>query len=210
MCYFHSEALDNYLKVLSKLCYSAQSAFKCDVIIDASKNVGHSLLLSMIDEIELHTVHIVRDSRGVAYSWQKKNKELSYLQVKENMPILSPAMSTIIWDIRNLLAHFLKSRSASYSFIRYTDFIDNPDASIRVILRNVIDKDFPLDFIINDEITLSGEIHGICGNPSLRSKKGKIKLKKDVEWKEKMSFSHKATVTCLSFILLLIYGIFNE
>lgn len=41
------------------------------VIFDSSKNASTAYALRTHDEIALRIVHIVRDIRGVAYSWTK-------------------------------------------------------------------------------------------------------------------------------------------
>ena len=66
--------LQYFSQVVTKLYRTTQEVSGCRVLIDSSKTNKYCVGLSRIPDIDLHVVHIVRDSRAVAYSWQRKKK----------------------------------------------------------------------------------------------------------------------------------------
>ena len=67
--------LDRYTEVLSKLYRAIGEVSGSRVVIDASKHASTAFLLRRVPGIDLRVVHLVRDSRGVAYSWTKEVKK---------------------------------------------------------------------------------------------------------------------------------------
>ena len=65
--------IEAYRRILTKLYCAIQSVSGSQVIVDSSKGPRYAMLLNEIPEIDLRVVHLVRDSRGVVYSWQKKH-----------------------------------------------------------------------------------------------------------------------------------------
>lgn len=64
----YQEYFDAYRDIYAAI----QKISGCQFIIDSSKNIANGFLLSAIPEIDLYTAHLIRDSRAVAYSWQRK------------------------------------------------------------------------------------------------------------------------------------------
>ncbi|MEJ2283977.1 MAG: sulfotransferase [Desulfobacterales bacterium] len=65
-----------YFQSLAKLYAVIKTQTQADVIIDSSKNAGYAHSLLNVSNIDLHVVHLVRDSRATAFSWSKKKQEL--------------------------------------------------------------------------------------------------------------------------------------
>ncbi len=65
-----------YLENLDKLYRAIQSRTAAKVIVDSSKTAVHGWLLTMLPAIDLYLLHLVRDSRGVAYSLGKRKLHL--------------------------------------------------------------------------------------------------------------------------------------
>ena len=64
--------LASYQAILSRLHHGVREATGATVVVDSSKHVSAALALRQNPDVDLHVVHLVRDSRGVAYSWAKQ------------------------------------------------------------------------------------------------------------------------------------------
>ncbi len=49
-----------------------RSVSGCEVILDSTKDPAYAFLLNLVPEVDMRLIHLVRDSRGVAYSWQRR------------------------------------------------------------------------------------------------------------------------------------------
>ncbi|MFZ0324412.1 MAG: hypothetical protein WAN48_09810, partial [Actinomycetes bacterium] len=65
--------LKEYCDVQYRLYSAIQQESKADVIVDASKAIAPLIALRHEPRIDLRVLHLVRDVRGVAYSWAKSN-----------------------------------------------------------------------------------------------------------------------------------------
>lgn len=194
-----SELLDH----LKKLYQSIQSNTNCKVIVDATKTPMYSYLLSLIEEIDVHIIHIVRDPRGVAYS--RKKKMVQPDKTKEvYLHQYNPLVSSIQWDLRNVLSENLWEKNKSrYFMLRYEDFIKEPRKSIEEILNFTGCSGAKTPFISENTLELKAN-HSVWGNPS-RFKTGQIELKADSEWEKKLNVLDKTISTVTTFPLLVKY-----
>jgi hypothetical protein len=175
------------------------------VIVDSSKRSSYAVLLSLLPFADLRVAHLVRDSRAVAYSWQR-TKESPAVVGGRLMPRMSPAKVSRVWSVQNYSYSFL-SGFARLSRLRYEDFVDDPTFYLAETLSRVgfDDEAGSLHNVVRGrEISLSVD-HTVSGNPS-RFRTGKIELRLDEEWKGKMRGADKNVVTALTAPLLLKYG----
>ncbi len=191
--------------VLERLYRAIQRVSGAGVIVDSSKRSSYAVLLSLLPFADLRVVHLVRDSRAVAYSWAR-SKESPAAVGGRLMPRMSPAKASRRWSLQNYSYAFL-SDFAHLSRLRYEDFVDDPTFYLAEILFRVgfDDETGSLhDVVHGREISLSVD-HTVSGNPS-RFRTGKIELRPDEEWKVKMRGADKNVVTALTAPLLLKYG----
>ena len=187
--------LGYYLDNVERLYLAAGALINDDVIIDSSKNPAYLYLLSLIEGVELHVVHIVRDPRATAYSWLSK---------KKGFTSIPPWRSSVSWDAKNMAMEVLKGQfNESYIQIRYEDFIANPKDCVRAILGMLDETQRSLDFIRDDGITFKRN-HCVYGNPDL-FKKGRVKLLLDDRWKN-MAVFDKLLATSLTWPFIYRYG----
>src|SRR5439155_19145064 len=66
--------LEGYLGILGSLYRALGEVSGARVLVDSSKLPSHALLLRRVPGVDLRLLHLVRDSRGVAFSWQKQTK----------------------------------------------------------------------------------------------------------------------------------------
>ncbi len=191
--------------VLERLYRAIQRVSGAGVIVDSSKRSSYAVLLSLLPFADLRVAHLVRDSRAVAYSWQR-TKESPAVVGGRLMPRMSPAKVSRVWSVQNY-SYGLLSGFARLSRLRYEDFVDDPTFYLAETLSRVgfDDEAGSLhDVVRGREISLSVD-HTVSGNPS-RFRTGKIELRLDEEWKGKMRGADKNIVTALTAPLLLKYG----
>lgn len=189
--------LQAYHEILSKLYCSIREVMNSRVIVDDSNHPGYAHTLSMMPEIDLYLIHLIRDPRATAYSWsQRQKKGLGTYSIRNN---------SLGWDMRNIATEALARRvKGKYLRLFYEDFATHPKATIQKILNFLDEQSSNLPFISENEVQL-GISHSVFGNPN-RSSSGAIAIKLDDEWKRKLNPSDRKTVTTLTFPLLLKYG----
>ena len=87
-----------------------------DVVIDSSKHVSTALVLRHVPGIDLRIVHLVRDSRGVAYSW---TKEVARPEVANGklMPRVRPSVSAAWGNFFNGSFHGIRALGTPAAFL---------------------------------------------------------------------------------------------
>ncbi len=191
--------------VLERFYRAIQRVSAAEVVVDSSKRFSYAVLLSLLPFADLRVVHLVRDSRAVAYSWGR-TKESPAAVGGRLMPRMSPPKASRAWSIQNYSYDFL-SRFARLSRLRYEDFVSDPTLYLAETLIRVgfdDEADGLRDVVRGREISLSAD-HTVSGNPG-RFRRGNIELQPDEEWRVKMRDADKNVVTALTAPLLLKYG----
>src|SRR5437762_11362346 len=85
-------------------------------------------------EVDLRTVHLVRDSRGVAWSWQRRVEKKVTEGAPALLPRFGPVAASARWLAYNAQASSL-GRGIPSMRLRYEDLVREPRASIARILR---------------------------------------------------------------------------
>ncbi|WP_420630013.1 sulfotransferase [Candidatus Leptofilum sp.] len=197
--------LSNYLSNLDALYASIAQETNADVIVDSSKRPTYAFLLGMLPNVEIYTLHLVRDSRGVAHSWAKKKVQQQTEKEVIYMRQYSPFKSALRWNIANFLTErLLRHASKAFITLRYEDFVSEPTKSITNIfeLLKIPSRNYPADG--HKGVYLSTN-HAIWGNPS-RFQKGAIQLKQDVSWREKLPRNAQRIITLFTWFGLRRYG----
>ena len=194
-----------YSTALGGLYRSIQRASGCRVIVDSSKSFVYALTLSRLPEIDLRVVHLVRDSRAVAYSWQRKKRDPSFGGEERFLSQFSPTRIALGWDLANAALGSLGASGALAALrVRYEDLIDRPGEELNRVLAHLGEP--PLSEAEMASRTLPpGVAHTVSGNP-MRFKKGSIELRLDVEWRRSMPGGQRLLVSALTWPLLLRYG----
>lgn len=171
------------------------------VIVDSSKSPVYAHLLQTLPAVELYVVHLVRDPRAVAYSWQRRK-----LQPDERPMLGHRALySSLMWDIFNEGARMLRRRAPSrYLRLRYEDFVAEPRAAVERIVAFAGEEAEALSFVGESAVELA-PTHTVSGNPS-RFATGLVELRPDLEWTERLSRRDRLVATLTTSPLLRRYG----
>jgi len=197
--------LEEYVNNLTKLYGAIQATSGARVIVDTSKQPHYAYLLRRLPGVKLFSIHLLRDSRAVAYSWTRKKRFEPITEDSEYMVRQNPLVSSLQWFARNIGTHLLFQQSGvNHMVLRYEDFIERPGECLGDILEFLGEKRFDLSFILNKRALITKTCHSVFGN-LVRFQTGETALKVDDEWKKRMKPLDKVTVTALTLPLLLKY-----
>lgn len=202
--------LADYRRTLLAIYRAIQSRTGCAYIIDSSKDISTLYLLHSMPEIDLTILHMVRDSRGVTYSWNKRSKlRPEYTQGEVYMKSRGYLEMAWDWFYRQLMIHALPRRRHSYLRVRYEDFVQDPRRTLGE-LEKLLDTPLDASQILQDGAAmLTTPNHTVSGNP-IRFQNGLMRIQLDEEWKQGMPLYHKILVTFTTLPFLLNYGYFRK
>lgn len=175
------------------------------VLVDSSKAPSYLTLLTQVPDVELAVVHLVRDSRGTAFSWNKVVERPDVTDRIAHMRRYHPVRIALRWSTRNWLMEML-ARRGPHLFLRYEQLVATPRESLADIadLLGISTDGTELCFISDGEVHLRPG-HSVQGNP-MRMRQGPVPLKLDEEWRSAMPAGQRRAVTALTLPLLRHYG----
>lgn len=150
---------------------SLVDATGASIVVDSSKWPFHMAALGLVDGLECFVVHLVRDPRGVAFSWSKGAKAAG------GLPKYGPMHSALSWIARNLGAERVKVRH-EHATIRYEDLALNPNEALMPVMEWVGLEDLNMDNLA------SAPPHILAGNPMKVAPKA---IRIDSEWTSVMA-----------------------
>lgn len=196
--------MDGYISILAAL-YDAIAAVSGDpVVVDSTKDVSHGWLLSRIDSIDLRIVHLVRDSRAVAYSWQRKKFNPGSGRDMDRYGLIKTGLE---WDAINTLTSLLQTTGRPYLRIDYADLVADPRGVMGRLLDFVGEEGRPIPVDENGRVEF-GRDHTVAGNP-IRFHRGPIQIAADEEWRRGISRGGRAVMGALTWPLLRRYRLTN-
>ena len=188
--------LRSYARVLERLYRAIAAVSGSRFIIDSSKEPHQAWVLREAAGVELHVVHLVRDSRAVAFSWRRHKARPEIHWKVQHMDRHTVTRSSLEWDVHNFLVSTRRSSLASYSLVRYEDLVSRP----KVALENVgqaIGETWDLGAVLDGRELSLQPSHTASGNPS-RFATGSTSIRRDDEWMEKMSRNERFLSTALT------------
>lgn len=173
-------------------------------VVDSSKfPADAALYLGAGDDVRLHLVHLVRDPRAVAHSWQR-SKPITDTSVPTSTPIQSPLRSSSFWTTMNVLAERLAPLAASSRRVRYEDLVGDPATVLAAILDDT-GLDLDAGAVVGDGELHIRPNHTVAGNPD-RFQRGVVPLRPDDAWRAEQSRTHRWLATLPALPRLRRYG----
>jgi hypothetical protein len=199
------DMINEYAVTLAALYSAIARVSGAKMIVETSKDPTFACLLMRMQNSDVRIVHLVRDSRAVAYSWTRKRREPSPIAGQQFMPQFSPAHTSKSWMTWNLAFDALSTARSPYLKLTYESFVADPRAALRK-LSVFADEDLvlPEAHMTDTEVKLGGH-HIFSGNP-MRTNTGWLPIRLDTEWKTQLSTAQIATVTAITWPLLFRYG----
>ena len=167
-----------------------------DVLLDSSKHLSAAALYSLDPALDVRVLHVVRDPRGVAYSWMKQVKRPEASLGGEDMPIYRPSRTAGRWVSDNLGFDLLARMGVPTLRVRYEDFLDRPVESLAQMAEfaGLKSKILPMGTFDGTTGHCNTTMHSVAGNP-LRFGGDDIKLRLDDEWRTKLDPDAKRLVS---------------
>lgn len=200
----HSTLGPQYLDRLGDLYKAIAEVTGSSVIVDSSKFPGYGRVVSSLDGVDVRVMHLVRDSRAVAYSWLRKKPQPD---TDSRIHMMQRKVTTVAprWITANVAAEALFGHGNTfYARVRYEDFAAEPRKTLDVALQRLDLEQLPAGIIENGYAKLEAT-HTVSGNPS-RFSTGSVALRVDDEWRSALESKDARLVTSLTFPLLARYG----
>jgi len=202
------QALDEYTSYYARLYGAIRDVSGCHLVVDSSKHPSLAHCLRWRNDIDLRVLHLIRDSRAVAYSWSSRVRRPD-TDEESYMWRYSPAMAAGQWDAQNAAFHLLARLGCPTMRLRYEDFIAAPEAALRRVADFAgLPSQAGFPFLGTDGASSWVELdsaHSVSGNP-MRFATGKIPIRRDERWRTCLPKVQRRAVTALTFPLLASYG----
>jgi hypothetical protein len=198
-------AIDDYTARLAALYAAISSVSGADTIIETSKDPTFAYLLARIPQSDVRIVHLVRDSRAVAYSYTRKRRLPSPIGEQQFMPQFSPSDTAVRWSLWNTGFHMLRAAHFPYLRLTYESFVADPRGVLSELSAFADKPLLPPDSQVTDTEVRLGDHHIFSGNP-MRATTGWLPIRLDSEWQTALSTAQLAKVTAITWPLQRLYG----
>lgn len=189
-----------YAELLAQVYRAGAEVSGASVIVDSSKKPWHTAVAMGLHDFDVYVLHVLRDPRGVAYSFQK---QVAYDGGDQDMARHSPTFSSLAWLYRNWLTESEWGDNPHYLRIRYEDFVREPRQTLLDVFA-VIEEDLDPPLTAEDDLLLKPS-HNISGNPA-RFHSGTIELRLDDAWRTELPAGIRRYVSALTTVQRRKYG----
>jgi Sulfotransferase family len=197
--------VEAYAYSLAKIYAAIARVSGAKVIVETSKDPNFALVLTRIPDHDIRIIHLVRDSRAVAYSWTRTKRMSSPIGKQKFMPRFSPAETATRWLASNAAFHALLTRRTRYLRVSYESFIADPRGTLcQLGAFAEAPLVLPSSQLTDSKVSL-GDHHIFSGNP-MRADTGWLEMRLDDRWKAKLPALSLAQVTAITWPLLRLYG----
>ncbi|MDQ3991081.1 MAG: sulfotransferase [Actinomycetota bacterium] len=177
-----------------------------DVVVDSSKTVTFALVQPRIPGVAARGIHLVRDSRGVAYSWTKRLRRPDARDPEAYFKVRDPLVVAAQWAAVNSLCRLLPAAGLPTGTMRYEALVSDPAGTLAAALAALgFDRDrLRMDFL-HDGTAHLGPSHTVSGNP-VRMSTGALALRSDDAWRTMLPTRTKVQVSLITLPWLARYG----
>jgi Sulfotransferase family len=194
-----------YASYYTRVYAAAAEVSGARVVVDSSKHSSLAHVLRWSAGLDLRVVHVVRDARGVAYSWTKTVSRPE-TDGTDEMTRYSPGRSALLWNAHNAAFGLLSRRGVAVRRIRYEEFLADPRAALTALAEfaGVPLPDGALDFLRDGYADLRVG-HSAAGNP-MRFTVGRLPLRRDDAWVRSLPPRQRRLVGTVCGPMLRAYG----
>jgi hypothetical protein len=194
-----------YASYYAKVYAAAAHVSGAAVVVDSSKHSALAHVLRWAPDLDLRVVHMVRDARGVAYSWTKTVARPEAHGGAE-MTRYSPGRSALLWTAHNAAFGLLARRGVAVRRLRYEEFLADPRAALTDLadFAGLTLQPADLDFLGSGQAELTTG-HSAAGNP-MRFTVGRIALHRDDAWVSALPPGQRRLVGAVCAPMLRAYG----
>ena len=203
----HAGRVRRYAELTGRLYAAIAEAAGAEVVVDSTKNPPYAFFLRRVPGIHLAVAHLVRDSRGAAFSWAKR---LLRPEVRGGTPAyfeeFSPLRAAVRWSQCNASFDLLGLLRTPVARLRYEALVERPSREIgRVLERLGQPPAGPALAELDGGRVDAADQHTIRGNP-MRFARGSQRVSADEDWRTQMRRGQRRVVLLVTWPLLLRYG----
>lgn len=197
--------VERYAGFYTQVYAAAASVSGAEIVVDSSKHSALAHCLRWSTGLDLRVVHVVRDPRGVAYSWTKTVSRPE-ADGSDEMTRYTPGRSALLWNAHNAAFGLLARRGVKVERLRYEQFLTDPREGLRDLasFAGVTLRDSDLDFVADGTAQLR-KGHSAAGNP-MRFATGSLPLRRDDAWVGKLPPRQRRLVGTVCAPMLRAYG----
>ncbi|HEU4900090.1 MAG TPA: sulfotransferase [Actinomycetota bacterium] len=198
--------MEHYLELLERLYAAVHEVSGKPLVVDASKHASSAFLVRRLHGIDLRLVHLVRDSRGVAFSWTKLMRRAEVVEGDDLMATDTPLRMSGRYLGYNLLFHLVRRLGVPTLQLRYESLVRDPVPELTRVLGHAGRPPAAgeLGFVGEAWVELAPS-HALAGNP-MRFRSGRVPLRVDEEWRGQLRRRHRLVTSVSTWPLLLVYG----
>lgn len=193
-------AVGRWPETLAATYHAIAAATGARVVVDSSKYASDAALIAHLDGVRPAYVHLVRDPRGVAWSW---------LRPKDYTGRRGVLNSNWHWIGFNLAAEAVgRAHPETYLRMRYEDLTHDPRAAVARVLE-LIGSPGAVNPVAADGAVELGDNHTVTGNPN-RFARGPTVIREDLGWRSGLPRDKRMLTTVMTFPLLQRYGYLRD
>jgi hypothetical protein len=196
--------LDDYAARTARVYRAVAEVSGAEVVVDSSKSPSFAVVAGRIPDLPVRLLHLVRDSRGVAFSWRRRVRRPETGDGSD-MPTYSPARIAVEWMLWNSVFELLGARWPR-TRVHYESLMEDPRRDLQ---RVAVSVGGPTDRVayafVSAGVVNLGVHHTVSGN-RVRSSRGALRLRVDSEWLSRITRRDRTLVSLLTWPLLLGYG----
>jgi hypothetical protein len=200
-----ADAIDKYVSLLTRLYAAIARVTGAKTIIDTSKDPNFAFLLTRMRGYDVRIIHLVRDSRAVAYSWTRTKRLPSPIGEQTFLDRFKPTTIAPRWLIWNAALRALSMRNYPYTRISYEGFVANPRRTLDELSEFADEQLLLNNDRLSDNRVRLGDHHMFSGNP-MRADVGWVTMRVDDEWRSMMPPAQVLEVTAITWPQLRMYG----
>ena len=194
---------DRYTAALARIYAAVAEESGASVLVDSSKHASTAALLRHVDGIDARVAQVVRDPRGVAYSWSKVVERPDTTGEPSTMARLGAARAAVRWLAYDVLLEVVR-RPRGGGRLRYEDFVDDPGGAAARLVAFAGGGGGPIAAVTESSVEL-GTDHTLAGNP-LRFRTGPLEIRRDDEWRVRLPTGDRRLVDVVTWPLRAAYG----
>jgi hypothetical protein len=198
--------LEEYAGILRRLYAAIVQVSGQPVVVDSSKRPSLAYVLRTMPDVDLAVAHVVRDPRGVAFSFAKHVALPTGAALRDEMPRSTTRKVSRRWVSVNAMIAGLRLVGVPVARVRYEDLVTAPSRELARILA-LTGQDPPegaFEHVTPDGITVP-RTHVVAGG-RIRLASGTMPLRLDEQWQREMPARSRRLVEVMTAPVRWKYG----
>ena len=192
-----SPEADELIDLHGRLIANLAEASGATTVVDSSKIATFGALVSRSPLLDVRPVHLVRDPRAVAYSWQREVASQAVEGYDGEMERFRAGKAAAMWLHSTVsVGTAFTRRGTDVLDVRYEDFVADPAGTLgRVASFAGLAPD--TGFVHDDGTLDLRTSHAVAGNPN-RMRSGPVSLRADTAWKSELRTRDRMVVSAVT------------